>query len=183
MSLATLLLCAVTIEARGGPRAIKYRGGDEGPVTFNHRLHASKGIRCNDCHANFIGTGKQLFATRKKGLVSFEDHATETKCFACHDGKVVPVKEAQVSLYEWSHASDDCNHCHYSNKASATAAGPGGGTTQKRLAFTAEGDGSIKQGTTDTRRDSNPKLEVRACANTNSGAFLTSQKTERLPDN
>jgi hypothetical protein len=169
ISLAILLLCAVTIGAIAGPpRTIKYRGGDEGPVVFNHQLHASKGIRCKECHTSFKATGEQLFATRKRGLISFEDHATDTKCFACHNGKVVPAKQPQAPLHDWSHASDDCNHCHYSNNSSAPAAG---------------GDGSIKKGTSDVGQDSNRKMDLPAGVNTNRALLRTSQKTGRVSDN
>jgi c(7)-type cytochrome triheme protein len=66
-------------------------------VVFDHQLHASEGFRCNDCHTDFAGTGKQLFATRKQGLITLADHRAGTKCFACHSG---------------DGASADCDHCH-----------------------------------------------------------------------
>ncbi len=104
MLLGTLLLCTATIETGGGPPTIRYRGGNEGPVVFNHQVHASKGIRCNDCHTNYKESGKQLFATRKQGLICFDDHGTETKCFACHNDS----NESNDS-----NVSNDCNYCHY----------------------------------------------------------------------
>jgi len=99
-SLAVLLLCLVpaSIEAGGRLPALSYRGGGQGKVIFDHQLHASKGSRCNDCHTDFSGTRKQLFATRKQGLISQADHKSGAKCFACHDGKG---------------AFDDCARCHY----------------------------------------------------------------------
>jgi hypothetical protein len=114
ISLATLLLCALTIEVSGKPHAIRYRGGEGGPVIFHHVTHASKGMRCNDCHKDFNGTGKQLFKTHKQGLISFDDHVAEAQCFACHNGKVAPDKETQCPLNNWRYASYDCNTCHYS---------------------------------------------------------------------
>ena len=99
-SLAALWLCLApaSIEAGGHLPALSYRGGGQGKVIFDHQLHASKGSRCNDCHTDFSGTGKQLFATRKQGLISQADHKSGAKCFACHDGKS---------------AFDDCARCHY----------------------------------------------------------------------
>ena len=101
-ALAALLLCLLpgSVEAGGRPPSLRYRGGAEGRVIFDHQLHASKGDRCNDCHTDYKGTGKQLFATRKRGLISFADHSTATKCFACHDGK-----NAKESF-------DECSQCH-----------------------------------------------------------------------
>jgi thiosulfate reductase cytochrome b subunit len=94
-----LLLCLPPGAASAGGRlpTLSYRGGGRGKVVFDHQLHASKGFRCNDCHTDFAGTGKQLFATRKQGLITFADHRAATKCFACHKGGGVP---------------DDCDHCH-----------------------------------------------------------------------
>lgn len=117
VSFATLLLCVTTVEARNGSQALRYRGGDAGPVLFSHALHAAKGIRCNDCHANLKGTEKQLFVTQKQGLIGLEDHRTETKCFACHSDRGIPAKEVQGVLYGWSTAPYSCDCCHYSDAA------------------------------------------------------------------
>lgn len=100
-------------EACGMPHAIKYTGGSEGRVIFDHQLHLSKGARCNDCHTDFNGTGQQLFATRRRALISSDDHSTETGCFACHDGKVHQGKAKP----DWAHGSTSafytCERCHY----------------------------------------------------------------------
>jgi thiosulfate reductase cytochrome b subunit len=97
--LAALLLCLEPrpVEAGGRIPTIRYRGGAQGRVVFDHQLHASKGFRCNDCHTDFARTGEPLFFTRKQGLFTFADHQTATKCFACHDGKG---------------AFDECARCH-----------------------------------------------------------------------
>jgi thiosulfate reductase cytochrome b subunit len=101
--LRALLLCLLPgrVEAGGRRPVLQYRGGGQGKVVFDHQLHASKGCRCNDCHTDFSGTGKQLFATRKQALISFADHHTATRCFACHNGK----KEAPEAF-------DKCVQCH-----------------------------------------------------------------------
>ncbi len=97
-----LLLCLAPCltEAGGGPPALRYRGGAQGRVIFDHQLHASKGARCADCHTDYQATGKQLFATRKQGRISFADHTAATKCFACHDGK------------DKTQRFDECSQCH-----------------------------------------------------------------------
>ena len=92
---AALLLCLAA--AAGQPKAFTYRGGDQGPVVFDHQLHAKLGQICRDCHTAFPGTGRQLFQTRKQGRISLADHSGDGKCFACHDGKA---------------ASADCGQCH-----------------------------------------------------------------------
>jgi c(7)-type cytochrome triheme protein len=100
--LAALLLSLPPRPAAGAGHLplLVYRGGAEGKVVFDHQLHASKGSRCNDCHTDYQGTGKQLFATSKQGLITFADHSTATKCFACHNGK--NTKEN----------FDECRDCH-----------------------------------------------------------------------
>jgi c(7)-type cytochrome triheme protein len=97
-AIAALSFCFVphSVQATGSA-TIVYRGGEQGRVIFNGRAHASKGFRCADCHTDYAGTGKQLFTTHKSGRIGMEDHNTDTKCFACHNGKV---------------AFDECSRCH-----------------------------------------------------------------------
>lgn len=71
--------------AEAGP--LKYRGGDQGAVIFEHRMHTSKAYTCRDCHTTYKPTGTQLFQTQKQGRISMDDHGSGTKCFACHDDK------------------------------------------------------------------------------------------------
>lgn len=91
-----LLGFAATVLA-ANPALLSYRGGDQGPVVFDHRLHAARGFCCFDCHTNYAGTGKQLFQTRKRGLIDRAVHDRDESCFACHNGTV---------------ASADCETCH-----------------------------------------------------------------------
>jgi phosphate transport system substrate-binding protein len=74
-----------------GAPLLLYGGAGQGKVVFDGRLHASKGLACNDCHA----TG--LFATKREGLLSMDDHGARRACWACHDGR---------------RAFDDCGGCH-----------------------------------------------------------------------
>ena len=71
-------------------RALIYGGAGQGKVIFDHRTHASKGMVCNDCHAAF-------FDTHKRALITMEDHSSDRKCFACHDG---------------AKAFNECAQCH-----------------------------------------------------------------------
>jgi c(7)-type cytochrome triheme protein len=79
------------------PRALTYRGGAQGPVVFDHHLHASRGYACRECHTASKATGKQLFQTAKQGRITFADHSGSTLCFACHNGNI---------------AFSDCGRCH-----------------------------------------------------------------------
>jgi c(7)-type cytochrome triheme protein len=94
---AVLLLGLVATVSADNPAALLYRGGGEGSVVFDHRLHAAKGYCCLDCHTDFAGTGKQLFQTRKQGLIDRAVHDRDESCFVCHNNTV---------------ASNDCETCH-----------------------------------------------------------------------
>ena len=111
--LSGLLFCVRpgSVDAGSCLPTLIYRGGGYGKVVFNHQLHASEGFRCNDCHTDFSGTGKQLFATRKQGLISFTDHTTGAKCFACHNADGVPDAR-KGAVYDGKGALDDCASCH-----------------------------------------------------------------------
>jgi c(7)-type cytochrome triheme protein len=98
LALIGLLLCLFCAMALGaGVRAFNYRGGEQGKVTFDHQMHASKGYTCQDCHMRLAATGQQLFQTQKQGMITLDDHGSDRKCFACHNEKV---------------AFNDCGHCH-----------------------------------------------------------------------
>jgi c(7)-type cytochrome triheme protein len=104
--LAAVLLCwgPGPVGAGGRLPVLSYRGGGRGKVVFDHQLHASEGFGCNDCHTDFSGTGKQLFATRKQALITFADHTAGAKCFACHDGGSAPAGRKS--------AFKTCDGCH-----------------------------------------------------------------------
>lgn len=89
LALGCLLLGVLSFAAVGQQvGTFNYRGGTEGRVIFDHATHASKGFVCMDCHTTFPPTGTQLFQTQKQGLISFADHSSNGKCFACHNGKI-----------------------------------------------------------------------------------------------
>ena len=98
LALSCFLLCLFCLTAVGQQlRTFNYRGGGQGTVTFDHGMHAAKGYVCFDCHTKSPSTGTQLFQTQKQGLISFADHSSDGKCFACHNGKV---------------AFAECDQCH-----------------------------------------------------------------------
>jgi phosphate transport system substrate-binding protein len=89
-----LILFAASGAARATPPdapVLLYGVPGQGRVVFDGRLHASKGLACNDCHAAAI------FATKKQALMSMDDHGSARACWACHDGR---------------RAFDACTGCH-----------------------------------------------------------------------
>ena len=71
-------------------KALLYGGAGQGTVIFDGRLHASKGFVCNDCHSG-------IFETKKRALITMDDHGNAVSCFVCHDGTKV---------------FNDCELCH-----------------------------------------------------------------------
>ncbi len=110
--LAILAAGPAAVQAGGRIPTLRYRGGAAGPVVFDHQLHAAKGFRCNDCHTDFAHTGKPLFFTRKQGLITFADHRTAAKCFACHDGKGATEEAKNAFDYDGQGSFDECAQCH-----------------------------------------------------------------------
>ncbi len=79
IALGALVAASAVRATPGAAPLLRYRGGGEGRVVFDGRLHAARGLTCRDCH-------DELFATRKRGLISAADHRDGKACFACHDG-------------------------------------------------------------------------------------------------
>jgi len=92
-TILTLLLLAApsALATPASAPPILYGGAGQGRVVFDGRLHAAKGLVCNDCHAS------GLFATKKQALIDLADHRARRGCFHCHDGE---------------HAFDACGSCH-----------------------------------------------------------------------
>jgi phosphate transport system substrate-binding protein len=96
MRRAIMYLMALAVAGYAGmafathDKALLYGGAGQGRVIFDGRLHASKGLLCNDCHS-------AIFATQKKALITMDDHSNAVACFVCHDGTKV---------------FNDCEKCH-----------------------------------------------------------------------
>ena len=110
-ALVAVFLLAGWLQAGGRIRTIVYRGGGQGKVVFDHRVHAAQGLRCNDCHTDFAGTGKALFVTRKQGLIAFADHSAGVKCFACHNVSDAQ-DEGKTAGADGKGAFYTCDRCH-----------------------------------------------------------------------
>jgi len=89
VTLLALVALNGTVFATGN-KALLYGGAGQGKVIFDGRLHASKGFVCNDCHS-------AIFDTKKKALITMDDHGKAVSCFVCHDG---------------TKAFNDCGKCH-----------------------------------------------------------------------
>ena len=100
--IAAALACTLSLAclATDNGAALADRGGGEGKVVFDGRVHAGKGYSCHDCHTLFTPTGTALFATQKRAFIDMAAHKGRTQCFACHDGKT---------------ASKECESCHREN--------------------------------------------------------------------
>jgi c(7)-type cytochrome triheme protein len=77
---------------------VEFAGGPMGKVTFDGKVHADKGLKCDDCHKS-----PKLFAQKKGSDKLTMAAMNEGKfCGACHDGK----KAFSVK------APADCVKCH-----------------------------------------------------------------------
>jgi phosphate transport system substrate-binding protein len=89
--LAAAALAALSSAAIATPGdTLIYRGGAQGKVVFDGRMHAAQGLQCSACHS-------ALFPTQRVGRITMADHGTDKACFACHNGK---------------RAFDTCASCH-----------------------------------------------------------------------
>lgn len=93
--LAALALTGEVVAAPPGT-SVEYAGGPIGKVVFDGKVHADKGLKCNDCHTKIFqmkkGSTKMTMATMNKGEA----------CGACHNG---------TKAFKTSDASS-CNRCH-----------------------------------------------------------------------
>ena len=61
-------------------KTVEYAGGPMGKVVFDGKVHADKGLKCNDCHTKIFqmkkGSTKITMAAMNKG----------ENCGTCHNG-------------------------------------------------------------------------------------------------
>ncbi|HET6514436.1 MAG TPA: cytochrome c3 family protein [Thermodesulfovibrionales bacterium] len=92
--LTILLTIAVAIMFVGSAMAVnpgktvEWEGKGMGKVTFDGKVHADKGLKCNDCHTKIFqmkkGTAKITMAELNAGKLCGECH-NGTKAFATKD--------------------------------------------------------------------------------------------------
>lgn len=80
LSICLMLALSGLAGATGGGKTLLYGGAGQGRVTFDGRVHASKGFVCKDCHS-------AIFETKKQALITMQDHFQDKACFVCHNGK------------------------------------------------------------------------------------------------
>ena len=77
-------------------KTVEYAGGPMGKVVFDGKVHADKGLKCNDCHTKIFqmkkGSTKMTMAALNKGEF----------CGTCHNG---------TKAFKTSDASK-CKTCH-----------------------------------------------------------------------
>jgi c(7)-type cytochrome triheme protein len=90
MKILTLVLAvAVAISFVSGAMAVgpgktaEFAGGAQGKVTLDGKVHADKGLKCNDCHP-------KVFPMKKPGAEGSAKitapHKAGEFCATCHDG-------------------------------------------------------------------------------------------------
>ncbi len=60
-------------------KTIEYAGGGAGKVVFDGKLHADKGLKCNDCHT-------KIFPMKKGAKITMADINAGKSCGECHNG-------------------------------------------------------------------------------------------------
>jgi c(7)-type cytochrome triheme protein len=76
-------------------KTVDYEGGGAGKVVFDGKMHADKGLKCNDCHT-------KIFPMKKGMKMMMADMNAGKNCGECHNGtKAFGTKDAA-----------DCAKCH-----------------------------------------------------------------------
>lgn len=82
IAIAVTFVCSAMAVPTG--KTAEFAGGSMGKVVFDGKIHADKGLKCNDCHT-------KIFPMKKPGAEGSAKIASPHKagdhCFACHDGK------------------------------------------------------------------------------------------------
>ena len=76
-------------------KTIKFEGGGTGKVVFTGKMHADKGVTCNDCHP-------KIFQMKKgKAKITMGRILAGTFCGECHNG-----------IKAFKPESHNCARCH-----------------------------------------------------------------------
>jgi c(7)-type cytochrome triheme protein len=76
-------------------KTVEYAGGAAGKVVFDGKIHADKGLKCNDCHT-------KIFQMKKAAKITMAEMNGGKQCGECHNGtKAFASKEAAT-----------CGKCH-----------------------------------------------------------------------
>ncbi len=76
-------------------KTVEFAGGGMGKVVFDGKVHADKGLKCNDCHT-------KIFPMKKGTKITMADMNAGKSCGECHNGtKAFASKDAA-----------NCGKCH-----------------------------------------------------------------------
>jgi len=76
-------------------KTVEYAGGGAGKVVFDGKIHADKGLKCNDCHT-------KIFQMKKAATIKMADMNAGKNCGECHNG---------TKAFKSSDAAN-CGKCH-----------------------------------------------------------------------
>jgi c(7)-type cytochrome triheme protein len=60
-------------------KTVEFAGGSAGKVVFDGKVHADKGLKCNDCHT-------KIFPMKKGGKYTMAEMNAGKQCGECHNG-------------------------------------------------------------------------------------------------
>ncbi len=61
-------------------KTVEFTGGGNGKVVFDGKVHADKGLKCNDCHT-------KVFQMKKGSKITMADMNAGKNCGTCHNGE------------------------------------------------------------------------------------------------
>ena len=61
-------------------KTLDFAGGTAGKVVFDGKIHADKGLKCNDCHT-------KIFPMKKGTKITMADMNAGKNCGTCHNGE------------------------------------------------------------------------------------------------
>ena len=76
-------------------KTVEYAGGGAGKIVFDGKIHADKGLKCNDCHT-------KIFQMKKAATIKMADMNAGKNCGECHNG---------TKAFKSSDAAN-CGKCH-----------------------------------------------------------------------
>lgn len=77
-------------------KTVEFAGGGAGKVVFDGKIHADKGLKCNDCHT-------KIFQMKKGAVkITMADMNAGKNCGECHNG---------TKAFKSSDAAN-CAKCH-----------------------------------------------------------------------
>jgi c(7)-type cytochrome triheme protein len=97
LAVVVLVIVAFVGSALAVPpgKTVEFAGGSAGKVVFDGKIHADKGLKCNDCHT-------KIFPMKKGGTYKMADMNAGKACGECHNG---------TKAFKTSDAAN-CAKCH-----------------------------------------------------------------------